>query len=71
VWPKIIINGENGFLADNISANALADAIVNFLKISVSELTVMKNSSRNGAQKKCSSLSQVEAIESLLTGTLN
>ncbi|BCT14996.1 glycosyl transferase family 1 [Enterobacter cloacae] len=71
VAEDLIINGENGFLADNISANALADAIVNFLKISVSELTVMKNSSRNGAQKKCSSLSQVEAIESLLTGTLN
>lgn len=51
VAEDLIINGENGFLADNISANALADAIVNFLKISVSELTVMKNSSRNGAQK--------------------
>ena len=53
------------------ASNNVFDAIVNFLKISVSELTVMKNSSRNGAQKKCSSLSQVEAIESLLTGTLN
>lgn len=67
VAEDLIVNQQNGFLADNISSAALADAITKFLMLSDSSLAAMKNNSRQSALEKCAAITQVKAIESLVT----
>lgn len=67
VAEDLVIDGHSGFLAEKISSDALADAIIKFLKLSDSSLTELKKSSREMALQKCSSLTQVQAIQGLIS----
>ncbi|HFK6835973.1 TPA: glycosyltransferase, partial [Citrobacter freundii] len=71
VAEDLIIDGVNGFLAESVSAIALADAIAAFLKLTTFELMEQKHSSRSIALNRCSSLVQVQAIESLISNEIN
>lgn len=54
VAKALVINGQTGFMADNISSEALAQSIGNFLDLTNEELNLMKTNCRQLASEKLS-----------------
>lgn len=68
VAEDLIVDQINGFLAEKISADAMASVMLKFLQLDESSLLKLKDSSRQSALENCSSHVQVKAIESLVLG---
>ena len=66
VAEDLIVDRISGFLADSITTQALANSIMEFLKLDDPSLAALKESSRQLALQRCTSQCQVKAIESLV-----
>jgi len=66
VAEDLIVNRISGYLADSITTQALANSIMEFLKLDDPSLAALKESSRQLALQRCTSQCQVKAIESLV-----
>lgn len=67
VAEDLIVDRISGFLADSITTQALANSIMEFLKLDDPSLAALKESSRQMALQRCTSQCQVKAIESLVS----
>lgn len=67
VAEDLIIDGRNGFLAQEVNSNALAEAILNLLQLNDSSLEAQKKYAREYALEKCSAHTQVRDIELLIS----
>ncbi|WP_140919903.1 glycosyltransferase [Limnobaculum xujianqingii] len=66
VAEDLIIDGETGFLADDINASALAEAIKSFISKNVDEVDKMKFQAREFALKTTSAKVQVDTLERII-----